>query len=984
MKKIFFVFMFVLVVSGILAQTRIYTPSLVSPSNSAVDQMPNVLLNWEPVTGDFGLYYKIQIDTNSLFINPIILTSAVTTVNAHELLFGEKYFWRVKAIDDSDSSYWSAVRNFTVINTVALELPDNGAKYQLPNALLTWYSITGLTNYDYQIDTIINFNSTHLISGFVNGSAIGMSSSQLLYGTKYYWRIRARHSADTSLWSSVWSFATIDTIPSAPNLVLPENLATELSPNNVLLDWDPVLGINLYKIELDTNNSFPNPLKILFFPTPIDLTSLDSGLIWSNNSKITLDTFLFGQTYYWRMKAIGTNDSSFWSPKWSFTTLDTMPNAPNLISPEDLAINQMPNTLLEWSAISGATSYMIEIDTNSLFQFSDTLTSTNTSVNTQELLFAEKYFWRVKAINSTDSSDWSTARNFTVINTVGLISPVNNATGQMLDVSLKWDSITGITNYITQIDTSLNFNSTLLISDTDNVSQINLDTLLFKTKYYWRVKTMHNIDTSSWSSIWFFTSLDTMPGSPNLISPEDLATNQMPDVLLEWAAISGATSYMIELDTNSLFLFSDTLISVNTSVNTQELLFGKKYFWRVKALNSTDSSAWSLTRSFTVIDTLNQIYPNDGVTNQSLSLILKWDAVTGVTYYSCEVDTTNNFNSSQYNIISVSSDLPETQAFAVQSLFGTKYYWRVRAIHNSDASAWSQVRTFITVNNATLIAPYDGADDMMPDVFLRCNSIAGVPNYDFEIDTIADFNSFEYSFTVADDNLPYVQISNNELLFGTKYYWRVRAKYNSSNTSDWTSVWYFTVIDKANLTYPADGATDIEVNPGLKWEEITGINYYEIQYDTLPGFNNPVVDTSSIDTIEIGGIGGLARLKTYYWRVRAIHSRDTSEWSPEFSFTTEEGVNIKELTNQSNINIYPNPTKTGKIFVKIELNSLSLSPIHLSVMNILGQTLIEKNIYPHTGLNTKEINLENLDNGIYLIRLQNKEDVYTHKIIVNR
>ncbi len=980
MKKIFFVFALALIVSGILAQTRTYTPSLISPSNSAVNQMPNALLNWEPVTGDFGLYYKIQIDRDSLFTNPVILISAVTTVNAHELLFGKKYFWKIKAIDDSDSSNWSAVRNFTVINIVTLKSPANDAKYLLPNVFLQWYSITGLTNLDYQIDTIINFNSTNLISGSVSGSATNISSN-LLYGTKYYWRIRARHSVDTSLWSSAWSFTTVDTLPNAPNLISPKNLATELSPNNVLLDWGPVLGINLYKIELDTNNFFTDPIKKTFFPN----LSLDSGLLASNNSKITLDTsLLFGQTYYWRMKAIGTNDSSSWSPVWSFTSLDTMPNAPNLISPEDLAINKMPNVLLEWNTILGTTSYMIELDTNSLFLFSDTLTSTNTSVNTQELLFGKKYFWRVKAINSTDSSDWSIARNFIVINTVSLISPVNNATGQMLDVSLKWDSITGITNYIMQIDTSLNFNSPLFISDTDIVSQIDLDTLLFKTKYYWRVKTMHSIDTSSWSSVWLFTSLDTMPGSPDLISPTDLAINQMPNVLLEWNTILGTTSYMIELDTNSLFLFSDTLTSTNTSVNTQELLFGEKYFWRVKAINSTDSSDWSIARSFTVIDTLNQTYPNDGVTNQSLSLILKWDAITGVTYYSCEVDTTNNFNSSQHNTISVSSDLPEAQAFTVQSLFGTKYYWRVRAIHNSDTSAWSQVRTFITASNTTLVLPYDGVDDMMPDVFLRCNSITGVPYYDFEIDTTADFNSFEYSFTVVDNNLPYVQISNNELLFGTKYYWRVRAKYNSNNISDWTSIWNFTIIDKVNITAPDDGETNVTVKPSLKWEKITGISYYELQYDTLSGFNNPVTDTTLIDTIKIGGIWGLARLKTYYWRVRAIHSRDTSEWSPVFSFTTEQGININELTNQSNINIYPNPTKTGKIFVQIEINSLSSSQTHLSVMNILGQTLIEKNIYLHTGLNTKEINLENIDNGIYLIRLQNKKDVYTHKIIVNR
>ncbi|NTW32145.1 MAG: T9SS type A sorting domain-containing protein [Bacteroidetes bacterium] len=1149
MKKIIFTFALIAFSFRIFAIIT-YAPTLVSPVNNAINQMPNVLLDWNPVSGAYS--YKVQVATTASFTNPIASVSTLTSINASELLFGTKYYWRVKAIGSGDSSAWSSVKNFTVIPAVNLKLPENNAIYQLTNVLLQWNSISGITHYDYQIDTILNFNSTFLTSGTLGGSVTSINLSNILYyGTKYYWKVRAWHNADTSLWSSVWSFTTKGTMPSPPNLVSPLDLAVNQMPNS-LLRWSPILKATSYRVELDTNSSFLNPYILLSADTSINtqnllfgekyfwrVNAIDSinnvfsnwsltksftitntiGLIspldnatnqflstplkWEGITGITkydyqidttanfnsaqllfdsvaapattvsLSAFIdYSTKYYWRIRARKIADTTLWSPVWSFSTLDTMPSFPNLVSPADLSSNQMPNVLLDWDSISGATSYMVELDTNILFSNSDTLSSvgTSSSVNAQKLLFGGTYYWHVKAINSTDSSAWSLIRSFTVIDTVGLISPVDNSAYQLLNTPLKWQVVTGITKYNYQVDTTSNFNSTVLFSNYVNstITNVNIDSVIdFGTKYYWKVRAINSVDTSLWSPVWSFTTIDTMPNVPNLILPTDLAINQLPDVLFEWSPISGATSYMIELDTNSLFLNSDTLASVGDSVhsqdllfggiyywrvkainstdssawsairsftvidtvnlvspvenalnqmpnvllewtpilgaasymieldtnssfinsdtlvslaatvNTQELLFGNKYYWRVKAINSIDSSNWSLTKSFTVIDTLNQTFPNDGITNQALSMILKWNAISGVTFYNCEIDTSNNFNSSLHKVILVDSNLPEAQAFAVQSLFGTKYYWRVRTLHNVDTSAWSNIRSFTTLDNPTLAFPYNGSIEVMPDVMLRCNPLTGTTNYQFQIDTILSFNNLD-NFLSATNNLPFVEVLNNELFFGTKYYWKVRSIYGG-NFSDWSTVWNFNTIDTVKIYLPANGDSLSGAAQTFKWKKISGISGYELEIDTTSAFTN-AVKYLPVDTASIQKVNNFAN-DTYYWRIRAYTSRDTTTWSMPRSFTVK-GVGINSQTlNSTKFSIFPNPAYEN-VYMKIE--SDDIAKIKVSLINILGKQIREEEYNVSQGSNLRKLNIEGVSNGIYLLKYTDGNKSSIQKLTISK
>jgi photosystem II stability/assembly factor-like uncharacterized protein len=96
----------------------------------------------------------------------------------------------------------------------------------------------------------------------------------------------------------------------------------------------------------------------------------------------------------------------------------SIPSAPTLISPTNGATNQSNTPKMKWSSISNATSYRLQISTDSAFS-STTLDSTGVTIDSitvpsGKLTNGIKYYWRVNATNTAGTSSWSTIFNFTV------------------------------------------------------------------------------------------------------------------------------------------------------------------------------------------------------------------------------------------------------------------------------------------------------------------------------------------------------------------------------------------------------------------------------------------------------------------------------------------------------------------------------------------------------------------------------------------
>lgn len=84
------------------------------------------------------------------------------------------------------------------------------------------------------------------------------------------------------------------------------------------------------------------------------------------------------------------------------------------------------------------------------------------------------------------------------------------------------------------------------------------------------------------------------------------------------------------------------------------------------------------------------------------------------------------------------------------------------------------------------------------------------------------------------------------------------------------------------------------------------------------------------------------------------------------NFTIQSTVGIEELSNTSNISLFPNPTKEN-LFLNFE--STSTSELNIIVFDITGKILQQNTIQNSVGENQLKINTEDYEAGIYFIEI---------------
>lgn len=395
MKKIYLSLFLTLSVIMVWAAPTIFTPELVAPLNNQTGMAPNVTLDWDAVVGMPGLYYEVQLSDDTLFTSPENFIAELSRVEMSQLMFGDSYFWRVRAVDETGTSDWSEIRKFTVLIQTIIRTPANGANKVIANVEIVWDKVTGVDAFDYQLDTTSTFDSPELRNTTVPGSLNKFATSNLKFGLKYYLRIRARHAADTSLWSPTNSF----TVTSIFDLRDPSNGALAVAPD-AEFRWRRVDGINKYN---------------LYISTDPDIHSYEIYSALKTDTRKVPDTLMFGTTYYWQMSANHSADTLF-SPIFSFTTISAVKN----ISPANNATNVSIQPILKWNTVSGITAYNVQVADNPDFDNPKTyhihelsnISTQSFKVPATSIDSATVYYWRTNMVSTRDTSDWSPAWSF--------------------------------------------------------------------------------------------------------------------------------------------------------------------------------------------------------------------------------------------------------------------------------------------------------------------------------------------------------------------------------------------------------------------------------------------------------------------------------------------------------------------------------------------------------------------------------------------
>ena len=183
----------------------------------------------------------------------------------------------------------------------------------------------------------------------------------------------------------------------------------------------------------------------------------------------------------------------------------------------------------------------------------------------------------------------------------GLNYPPYFQTAVPADTTLSWYASTGATSYRLQVIADSSNGTVILDSSGITGTQLPVSGLWNYRTYYWGVASYLDTLTSGLTiNHWFRTLLST----PLLSSPTPRETNMPTAVPFSWDSTLGATSYELQLGTDSLF---SSIVSDQTGLSTYKdtltsLSHGTRYFWRVRSSGDGGTSSYSEVRSFTVQD----------------------------------------------------------------------------------------------------------------------------------------------------------------------------------------------------------------------------------------------------------------------------------------------------------------------------------------------------------------------------------------------
>ncbi|MBD5407725.1 MAG: fibronectin type III domain-containing protein [Treponema sp.] len=246
---------------------------------------------------------------------------------------------------------------------------------------------------------------------------------------------------------------------------------------------------------------------------------------------------------------------------------------------------------VSWNPVSNATGYEVYYSEYSSISYASLLdNTTSTSTTATGLKANTKYYFWVKAANSTTTSDYS---SYAYATTKFLAPTGLTATAASLSsIKLSWNSVSGATEYQVYYseDSSIS-NASLLCTTTPTSTSTSTFTtaigLKENTTYYFWVKAANSTTTSDYSSYAYATTICSPTG---LIATAASSSS----IKLSWNSVSSATTYYVYKSESSSSSTASVVSAVtSTSTTVTGLKANTKYYFWVKAATNTTISDYS-------------------------------------------------------------------------------------------------------------------------------------------------------------------------------------------------------------------------------------------------------------------------------------------------------------------------------------------------------------------------------------------------------
>ena len=172
----------------------------------------------------------------------------------------------------------------------------------------------------------------------------------------------------------------------------------KLTTSKVKFDWDTFPGATKYIIRLSTDSNF-------------------STLVFKSKTitpSFAFDEFLkYNQTYYWQIRPLYGLERGAWSPVFRFQSMDPLV-APTLLMPMQKEKILSKEVTFSWTGVENGVKYKILVATDPAF-VNKALSKKTSALTLDETLKAGKYYWRVRAFDSSGrAGPWSKVQIFSI------------------------------------------------------------------------------------------------------------------------------------------------------------------------------------------------------------------------------------------------------------------------------------------------------------------------------------------------------------------------------------------------------------------------------------------------------------------------------------------------------------------------------------------------------------------------------------------
>ncbi|TDH20683.1 T9SS type A sorting domain-containing protein [Segetibacter sp. 3557_3] len=384
----------------------------------------------------------------------------------------------------------------------------------------------------------------------------------------------------------------------------------------------------------------------------------------------------------------------------------------------------------------------------------------------------------------------------------------------------------------------------------------------------------------------------------------------------------------------------------------------------------------------------------------STSATVSWTAAAGANSYAVDYKSAESTT-----WLTVTGNTTGTSVNLSGLLPGTTYDYRVRSTCSAGTSSYTQAR--FTTTGVACASPTGLTSSAITETSatVAWTASSGANSYAVDYKTTS---SLSWLAATANTTTPSVNLTG--LNAGTSYDWRVRANCIGGSSSN-VQAQFTTPAPPSTCPGSSDGSGNgttggaalIALNTEIKGRiDVRGdVDYYKfvvttqqnitISLSTLPADYQLDLLSSSGALVQSSATTGLAN-ETITRTLAAgdffvkVYPKNNGAFNASACYTLAVTPATTRMADAENIeyvgtklNVAPNPARAS---VKLAFNSELRGNAMVMVINQTGSIVLKRNLAVNAGANNSALDISNLSNGVYILRIQTGTATQLAKLVI--